>query len=222
VRRYKRFFADVAVAPGRTVTVHCPNPGSMLGCAVPGAPVRCSTSDDRRRRLRHTLEMVRIGRTWVGLNTLRANALAARALEADHLAELRGYADLRREVAAPSGSRLDFRLSGHARDPRPLWLEVKSVTLAEGRMARFPDSVSKRGQRHARVLADLRRRGDRAAILFIVQRGDCLRFEPADDIDRAYGMALRAAARAGVEVFAWRAKVTPRAILLDRALPVRL
>ena len=220
LRRYKRFLADVETPDGRVLTVHCPNPGAMLGCDAPGSPVRCSTSDAPGRRLRHTLEMIRVGRTWVGLHTGRANALAARALEGGLVAGLAGYPRVRREVAAGAGCRLDFRLEGGRR--RPLWLEVKSVTLAEGRVARFPDAVTARGRRHMDTLARLRAGGERAAVLFVVQRGDCERVEPADDIDPAYGETLRRAVRRGVEVFALRARVTPRALLVDRLLPVTL
>ena len=222
LRRYQRFFADVETDDGRTLTVHCPNPGSMLGCAPPGAAVRCSSSDDERRKLRFTLEMVRVGRAWVGVNTLRANGFARRLLESGRLRALAGYANLEREVSVGDGSRLDFRLSDHARDPRPAFVEVKSVTLASGRVARFPDSRTERGRRHAEALAELRRGGARAALLFVVQRADCDRVEPADDIDPAYGAALRAAARAGVEVLAVRARVGPDGLRYDGRLPVRL
>lgn len=221
LRRYKRFFADVEVEGGRALTVHCPNPGSMLGLLREGAAVRCSTSDNPARKLRHTLEMIRSGRIWVGVHTSRANAVAERALRAGAIRRFGGYRQVRREVAAPGGSRLDFRLEGHPRRP-PLWIEVKSVTLAAGSRARFPDSVTSRGRRHAECLADLRRGGERAALLFVVQRGDCDSVEPADDIDPAYGEALREARDAGVEVAAVRARVGPAGIRLERALPVSL
>jgi len=227
VRRYKRFLADVETPDGRLLTVHCPNPGAMTGCDAPGAAVRCSTSDSPKRRLRHTLEMIRVGPAWVGLHTARANALAARALEAGALPGLSGYPRIAREVAPDAGAgssgaepstRLDFRLSGGRR--RPAWVEVKSVTLAEGRVARFPDAVTRRGRRHMEALARLRRSGDRAVVLFVVQRADCHRVEPAADIDPEYARALRDAARGGVEVLAVRARVTPRALVLDARLPV--
>ena len=217
VRRYKRFLADVETGPGRRLTVHCPNPGSMRGLAIPGAAVRCSESDAPGRRLRHTLEMVRIGRVWVGLHTGRANAVVARALEAGAVPELAGYRRLEREVRS-GRVRLDFRL----RDPGECWLEVKSATLAEGSLALFPDSVSERGRRHLEALARLRRRGHRAALLFLVQRADCHGVAPADAIDPAYGRALRRAARAGVELFALGARVGPRGIRVERRLPVVL
>ena len=109
LRRYKRFLADVQVGgpEGPVLTVHCPDPGSMHGCARPGALVRCSTSDDPRRKLRHTLEMIRVGRVWVGVHPTRANQLTARALGRDALPALRGYAQIRPEVPVAGGSRLD-------------------------------------------------------------------------------------------------------------------
>jgi len=237
VRRYKRFLADVALPAGsigsigsigpdvaeeRVVTVHCPNPGSMLGCATPGARVRCSTSANPKRKLAHTLEMIRVGRAWVGLHTTRANELVARALAADALPFLRGYASWRREAAAGDGARLDFRLEGAPADPRPAWVEVKSVTLADGALARFPDSVTERGRRHLETLTKLHARCERALMRFVVQRSDCDRVSPADDLDPAYGRALRAAAAAGVELRALSARVSPRGIALVGELPVLL
>lgn len=222
LRRYQRFFADVETAEGETIVAHCPNPGSMLGLSTPGVPVRCSTSDAPHRRLRHTLEMVRPGRAWVGVHTGRANAIAELALRNGALPALSGYTEVRREVADGAGSRLDFRLAGRAGDPRPAFVEVKSVTLAAGRTARFPDSRTERGVRHLAALGALRDAGARACLLFVVQRADCSAVEPADDIDPAYGRALREAAARGVELFALSARVSARAIGVEGPLPVLL
>jgi sugar fermentation stimulation protein A len=222
VRRYQRFFADVLTEEGRVVTTHCPNPGSMLGLLREGAAVRCSRSANPARKLPLTLEMIRIGRVWVGVHTHLANGLVARVLAAGAFPPLAGYTEVRREVAAGEGSRLDFRLAGRPGDRRPAFVEVKSVTLAEGRRARFPDSVTARGRRHAECLAGLRRAGARAALLFVVQRADCDAVEPAAEIDPDYADALRAAARAGVEVLALRARVAPTGLRYEGPLPVRL
>jgi sugar fermentation stimulation protein A len=222
ILRYKRFFADIETDAGEKLTVHCPNPGSMLGCAIPGSAVRCSTSDNPKRKLRHTLEMIRVGRIWVGLYAARANQLARLALEHGAIPGLEAYREVRSEVAVHGGSRLDFRLDRHASDHRPLYVEVKSVTLAEGRRARFPDAVTTRGRRHLETLAELHRDGARAALLYVVQRGDCDTVEPADDIDPEYGAALRSAAEAGVELFAVRARVLANQIRLEESLPVLL
>jgi len=222
VRRYKRFLADVVLEDGEVVTVHCPNPGSMKGTDRPGSQVRCSTSDNPKRKLRHTLEMIRVGRIWVGLHAARANALAARALERGSVSALAGYVRVEREVAVGGGSRLDFRLDAHADGAPPAYVEVKSVTLAEGARARFPDAVTERGRRHLETLARLHAPGARAALLYIVQRGDCTSVEPAEDIDPRYAQALRDAARAGVEVYALGARVRAGSITLEKALPVLL
>ena len=221
IRRYKRFFADIEQSDGRTLTVHCPNPGSMRGLTTPGAAVRCSTSDAPHRKLRHTLEMIRCGRIWVGLHTLRANRVAKQLLEAGALPALREYTQVKAEVAVGDSTRLDFALRrpGH---PDPIYVEVKSVTLADQNRARFPDSVTERGRKHLDALASLRRRGSRTALLFVVQRADCDSVEPADDIDPAYGDALRRAVAAGVEILAVGTRVTARRIQIERELPVRL
>lgn len=228
VRRYKRFLADVLLPDGRELTVHCPNPGRMLGTQEPGSPVRCSTHDDPRRKLRHTLEMIRVGDVWVGLHAARANDVARAVLEAGAHAPLAGYAQIEREVASPDGSRFDFRLSSpveaHASAPRSAvcWVEVKSVTLCEGGRARFPDAVTARGRRHLEHLVERVRAGERACLLFVAQREDADSVAPADDIDPAYGRTLREAARAGVELHALSARVEPTGIALARVLPVLL
>jgi len=212
----------VELADGAVWTVHCPNPGSMRGLSAAGMAVRCSDSANPARRLRHTLEMVRPGRAWVGVHTGRANALAELSLRAGRVPALAGYRTFQREPRLASGSRLDLRLEGHPRDARPAFVEVKSVTLAEGREARFPDSPTERGRRHLEELETLARAGARAALLFVVQRADCDRVAPADDIDPRYGEALRRAARSGVELHALRVRVTSRALSPEGTLPVRL
>ncbi len=224
LRRYKRFFADVETEDGRKLTVHCPNPGSMKGLLVEGAPVRCSTSDNPKRKLPNTLEMIRIGRSWVGLHTGRANALAAAALGGGLPKELAGYTEHRPEVKIEhqgQTSRIDFKLSGHRELP-DAWVEVKSVTMAEGARGRFPDSVTERGRKHAQLLGELAEKGERAVLLFMVQRGDVKVVEPAEEIDPAYADALRTAVDRGAEVLALGCRVTKNALLVTGELPVEL
>lgn len=218
--RYRRFLAEVAFGDGRREVVHCPDPGSMRGCLRPGARVRCSESRNPRRRLRRTLEMIRVGRTWVGVHTGRANQLVRRALAADAIPGLEGYREVRPEVRVEEG-RIDFLLQGHPRDPRPAFVEVKSVTLAEGEVGLFPDSVTARGLRHLESLARRAREGDRAVVLFAVQRADCRAVAPAEAIDPAFAEALRRARRAGVEARAVSVRVRPTGLELAGPLPVR-
>ena len=224
MRRYQRFFADVEhCETGERLTAHCPNPGSMLGLLAEGARVRCSSSDDPARKLAHTLEAIRVRGTWVGVHTGRANPLARAALEAGVLPELRGYGELRAEASPEPGARLDFALARHGRGEPDAWVEVKSVTLSRERgLAEFPDSVTARGAKHAALLARLAKRGARAVLLFLVQRGDCAAVAPANDIDPCYGRALREAAAQGVLVRALEARLSAREIAAVRELPVLL
>jgi len=220
VRRYKRFFADVELAGGDVVVSHCPNPGSMRSCAEDRAPVWLSESDRPGRKLRFTWELARVGGAMVCVNTGRANQLVAEALAAGALPELRGWGRVRREVRYGARSRVDFLLE---RGRRLCYLEVKSVTLdLGGRVAGFPDSVTERGRRHLEELMGVAAGGDRAVLLFAVNRTGARAVRPADDIDPRYGEALRRAAAAGVEILAYRSRITPRSIALTSPVPVEL
>ncbi|MEM7587460.1 MAG: DNA/RNA nuclease SfsA, partial [Acidobacteriota bacterium] len=114
IRRYKRFLADVELADGSTLTVHCPNPGAMTSCSEPGRPVWISDSENPKRKLRYTLEMIRMGRSWVNVNTGSANPAVAGFIRAGKVPELGGYAELQREVKT-GDSRIDLRLRDPAR-----------------------------------------------------------------------------------------------------------
>ena len=226
LRRYKRFFADIELDSGETVTAHTPNTGAMLTCQDPGAVAYVSTHDNPKRKLKFTWELVRSGESLVGVNTLLANRLAEEAILAGKIPELTGYGGLRREVRYGQNSRVDFLLGenggGENGGRPPCYVEVKNVSMGRGGMASFPDAVSVRAAKHMAELAREVRAGHHAAVLMVVQRMDCEAFEPADDIDPAYGIALRKAVAAGVRVLAWRAHVSPEGIELTAPLPVRL
>jgi sugar fermentation stimulation protein A len=177
----------------------------MLQCAVPGAPVLLSASDNPRRKLAWSWELVRVNDQWVDINTQRANRVVEEALLNNWIPGLRGYA-VKREFSF-ANSRIDFMLRG---PETGVLLEVKNVTLCcQPRVACFPDAVTKRGQKHLRDLIHGLRQGWRAVLFFLVQRGEAGCFAPADAIDPVYGRLLREAARTGVEVMAYRAMVSP-------------
>jgi len=219
IRRYQRFLADVELDDGSLVTAHTPNTGSMLGCARPGSRVLLSKSANPARKYQHSWELVHTDGLWVGINTLLPNHLVREGIENGTVTELAGYQQIKGEVAYGSGSRIDLLLSGlHGN----CYVEVKNVTLVEGSRALFPDAVSARGQKHLRELMEVVRLGHRGVNLFVVQRGDGESVSPADAIDPAYGAQLREAARAGVELLAYRAQVTRSEIRLCQSLPVLL
>ena len=219
VQRYKRFLADVRLPNGEVVTAHCTNTGSMLGCKAPGSPVYISLSPNKGRKLAYTWEMIQVERNWVGINTLHPNRLVAEAIVAGVIRELGGYKTVRREVKVSAHSRLDLCLEG---SKGCCFVEVKNVTLSFDGAAAFPDAVSERAAKHLRELVRLKRKGHRAAIVFVVQRSDCEYFRPADEIDPKYGRWLRKAVNAGVEALPYQAQVTAREIILTRRLPARL
>ncbi len=216
VKRYKRFFADVALEDGTVVTSHCPNTGSMRGVSTPGSRVYVSPSNNPARKLKYTLELIRVGRAWVGVNTGRANGIAAEAIAAGSVAELAGYPTLKREVKYGKNSRIDILLEG----PDGLcYVEVKNTTLAEDGIARFPDAVTTRGQKHLEELVSMIRAGHRGVMLYLVHRSDCTKFCPADDIDPDYGKLLRRAADKGLEILPYACRVGPKSVTLTKKLP---
>ncbi len=222
IRRHQRFLADVTLGDGTRVTAHCPNTGSMMGCRSPGARVWLSPSRDPRRRTRYTWELVEVAdQVVVGVNTGRSNGLVREAIGNGLLPGLESYPVIRPEFRLPeTQSRLDFRLSDTAGQAH-CYLEVKNVTaaVADG-VALFPDAVSTRGTRHLRELGLLAAQGARAMLVFCVQRADVRRVQPADDIDPAYGLALREVIALGVRVEALRARVSVRGIRLEERIPV--
>ena len=221
VRRYKRFLADVCLESGEMVTTHCANTGSMLGLNQPGSRVWLSRSDNPKRKLAWTWELVEIDPGGlVGIHTGRANGLVREALEAGLVPELSGFDGLRPEARLSAQSRTDLLLDFAG---RPCYVEVKSMTAAVAEGAGFfPDAVSVRAHKHLEELAGVVRTGARAAVVFCAQRADVALVRPADHIDPAFGRGLRAAAEQGVELYALGARVTPDGILLDRRLEVRL
>jgi sugar fermentation stimulation protein A len=218
VRRYKRFLADVTLADGGAATVHCPNPGSMLGLADPGSEVWLSQSANPKRKLPLGWELVRAGGSLVGINTGLGNAIVAEALAEGRVAELAAYRDIAREAPMGPSSRVDFLLRG---DGLPIcYLEVKSVTLRRGNgpVAEFPDARTARGARHLGLLSGLARRGHRAVMLYLVQRADCREFRLAADIDPAYAQAAAAAREAGVSSLCYDCDVSSEGIRLARRI----
>lgn len=219
VQRYKRFLADIRLDNGELVTAHCTNTGSMMGCKEPGSAVYISRSDNPNRKLAYTWEMIEIAGDWVGINTMQPNKLVPEAVESGVIVELGGYETIRREVKVSAHTRLDLCLEGSNGN---CFVEVKNVTLNVDGAAAFPDSVSERGTKHLKELMRLKRQGHRAAIVFVIQRGDCASFRPADEIDKEYGRWLRKAVKAGVEALPYVAKVTPKEIVLTRRIETML
>ncbi len=216
IKRYKRFFADIELATGEIITAHCPNTGSMTGVCLPGSPVQVSKSNNPKRKLAYTWEMIQVNDTqptWVGINTWLPNQVIKLALKQKLLPELaRDYHQISPEVpyGTDKKSRIDFLLTGEESQP-DIYLEVKNATLAQGNVALFPDTVTTRGQKHLRELMALLPQAQ-PIMLYFINRGDCAYFAPGDSADRAYGQLLRQAIDKGVKVLPCRFQITPQGI----------
>ncbi len=242
-KRYKRFLADIELANGKTITIHCPNTGSMKNCQQAGSRIWYTDSENPQRKYPCTWQIVEVdSRYLVGINTALANKLVYEALSEGRIKQLSGYTEIRAEVAyGEQGSRIDFLLASpeeagseeaSAEVERPLlprpsscYLEVKNVSLGIGQgRGIFPDSVTTRGQKHLQELMHMQTLGHRAVLLFCVQHSGIQQVAPADDLDPEYGRLLRLAARSGVEVLAYGVKfdVENSTLELAEELPVIL
>ncbi|MCK5310482.1 MAG: DNA/RNA nuclease SfsA [Desulfobacteraceae bacterium] len=199
IKRYKRFLADVQlVETGRTVTAHCPNSGSMKGCAEPGSQVFLSESTNPKRKLKYTWELLQGSGTMIGINTQVPNKLVKQAIENDLIEELSGYDKIKAEIKTSEHTRLDLLLE--KTNGEKCYVEIKNCTLVENSVAMFPDAVTLRGQKHLDELEYLVSQGHRGVIFYLIQRMDAKSFRPADMIDKTYAEKLKRAVRNGVEI----------------------
>ena len=235
VRRYKRFLTDIVVK-GEKMTVVCPNTGSMDGLTGEGNPVRISGPYGGTRKYAYTLEQICITRPddrkiWIGVNTAIPNKLAEESALAKRLPGFEDYTQVRREVKISDKSRIDLLLE--AENLPKCWIEVKNVTLVlqdpklksqnlnMGNIAAFPDAKTTRGAKHLRELAQKIGEGDRAAMVYVIQRADGEIFSPAAGYDPDYAEELKRAIDAGVEIIPLLAEVTEGGVVLtNEKLPI--
>ena len=219
IRRYKRFLADVLMDDGEILTVHCPNSGAMTGCAIPGARAYISDSQNPKRKLRYTLEVIETEAVSICVNTHTANHLVEEAIRDGRIRELTGFSNIQREV--PYGaerSRVDLRLNLPDQD---CYVEVKNVTLGgEDGIVAFPDAVTERGSKHIRELTAMVAAGHRAALVYCVARTDALGVRPAHEIDPVYAATLAEGIQKGVEVYALGIEIDMPTLRLVKRLPV--
>ena len=199
IKRYKRFFSDHILENGQVVTAHCPNTGAMTGVAKEGITSWLSESNDPKRKLKWTWELTQENDTIVGVNTHNPNKIIQEAINNNKIKELLNYKTLKREVKYGVNSKIDIFLQDE--NKVNCYVEIKNVHLSrEKGLAEFPDGITSRGTKHLKELAIVAKNGDRAVMLYLIQRNDCSYFKIAEDIDIEYGKAFIDALNAGVEV----------------------
>ncbi|MFN7662680.1 MAG: DNA/RNA nuclease SfsA [Alphaproteobacteria bacterium] len=219
VKRYNRFLADVQKEKD-ILTVHCPNSGSMKGLSTSGNHVWISMSQNPNRKLKHTLEIIEVDGTLVGVNTHRTNQIVKEALEKKEIPNLGSYDEIHPEISYGSNSRIDFGLKTN--NVLHTYIEVKNVTLKDGDYALFPDAPTERGTKHILNLMEAKYKGYRAIMFYVIQRSDCKKFSIANMIDPLYGETLKKAVEKGVEVMAYQCHVTPTQIQLGNSIIIDL
>ena len=220
IRRYKRFLADCTLDDGREVTAHCANPGSMMGLAEPGMKIWLEPNDDPKRKLRYGWRLVdHENGHFTGVDTSLPNRAVKAALEGRKVHALADYGTVRPEVKYGENSRIDFLLTEPGLPDA--YIEVKSATLSRRPgLVEFPDSVTARGAKHLGELAQMARNGNRAVLLYLVQRTDCTAFSVAADIDPAYAAAFADARAAGLETLVIGTHITPQGVTLANCMPL--
>ena len=217
IKRYKRFFVDVKLKK-EIVTAHCPNTGSMKGLLDEGNEVYLSKKDDPKRKLKYGLEIIKAKKNLVGVNTHMANKIVYHGLSNNLIRELKNCEIIKPEVFFNKDTRFDFLIKNKN---QKIFIEVKNVTLfRDHNTAEFPDAITTRGSKHLMALIDATKKGYKTYLIFLVQIQNAENFKIARDIDNEYYENYLAAKKAGINFLAYRCKINPKAIYIDKKIKI--
>ena len=217
IKRYKRFFTDVKIGK-KIVTAHCPNTGSMRGLLDEGNEVYVSKNDDPKRKLKYTLEIIKVKKNLVGVNTHFANKIAFHGLSNNLVKEVAKNDSIKPEVFFDKETRFDFLVE---KNKQKIFVEVKNVTLfRKEKTAEFPDAVTARGSKHLKTLIDAVKKGYKSYLLFLVQIEGVDNFKIAKDIDKEYYENYLLAKKAGVIFLAYQCKISSKEIKIDKKIRI--
>ena len=213
IKRYKRFFTDVEVN-NKVVTAHCPNTGSMLGLLDKGNDVWVSKTDDTKRKLKFTLEMIKSNQKIIGVNTHRANRIVEHGLNNNLIKEFSKIKKIKPEFKFSDDTRFDFLCDDKI-------IEVKNVTLTrKNNVAEFPDAVTSRGTKHLKKLIESIQHGYKPYVLFLVQIQNISKFRIAKDIDSDYYNNFIDAKKKGLKFIAYRCKLNSKEIIIEKKIQI--
>ena len=217
VKRYKRFFTDIKLNQ-ETIIAHCPNTGSMMGLLDVGNEVFVSKNDDPKRKLKYTLEIIKVKKNLVGVNTHFANKIAFHGLSNNLVKEVKNANNIKPEVFFDKETRFDFLVE---KDNQKTFVEVKNVTLSrKDKLAEFPDAVTSRGSKHLKTLIEATKKGYKTYLLFLVQIQGVTDFKIAKDIDKEYYENYKLAKKAGVKFLAYRCKISSKEIKIEKKIKI--
>ena len=219
IKRYKRFFVDIKIK-NHTVTAHCPNTGSMYGLLNKGNKVWVSKSNNPKRKLKYTLEIIQDKKSKVGVNTHSSNKIVLNALQNKLIKELDDILEIKQEIKFGNDTRFDFLVTNKK---SKIFIEVKNVTLSRYKgIAEFPDSITSRGLKHINELLKAKKKKYKIFILFLIQRDDCKFFSVANDIDPEYAKALRYASKKNLNILCYDCKFSTKGIKLNKKIKLKI
>jgi len=217
VKRYKRFFADIKLNK-EIVTAHCPNTGSMKGLLDEGNQVFISKNNNPKRKLKYTLEIIKVKKILIGVNTHFANKIAHHGLSNNLVKELTNNDTIKPEVFFNKETRFDFLIE---KNKQKIFVEVKNVTLFRNeKIAEFPDAVTSRGSKHLKTLIEAIKKGYKTYLLFLIQIEGVENFKIAKDIDNEYYKNYLLAKKAGVNFLAYRCKINSKEIMIEKKIKI--
>ena len=217
IRRYKRFFVDVKVN-NQIITAHCPNSGSMFGLLDKNNKIWISKSNNPKRKLKYTLELIKVKGSLVGVNTIFANKIVQEGLRNKSINEFNDFENIKPEAVYDKETRFDFLLE---KNNRKIYLEIKNVTLSiEEGIAEFPDAITSRGTKHLFKLLEAKKSGYQSYILYLIQRENCNNFKIADKIDIDYKKAFLEVKKKGVKILCYNCKLSPREIKINKSVKI--
>ena len=217
VKRYKRFFTDIKLNQ-ETIVAHCPNTGSMMGLLDEGNEVFVSKNNDPKRKLKYTLEIIKVKKNLVGVNTHFANKISFHGLSNNLVKEVKNANNIKPEVFFDKETRFDFLVE---KDNQKTFVEVKNVTLSrKDKLAEFPDAVTSRGSKHLKTLIAATKKGYKTYLLFLVQIQGVTDFKIAKDIDKEYYENYKLAKKAGVKFLAYRCKISSKEIKIEKKIKI--
>ena len=217
IKRYKRFFSEHMLQNGTKVVAHCANTGAMMGINIKGITSWLLKNNDPKRKLKWSWELCQIDSTFIGVNTHNPNKIIEESLKNKNIKELQNYLSFKREVKYGENSKIDFLLKHITQ--KDCYVEIKNVHLSrEKNIAEFPDSITARGKKHMKELANIKMQGYRAIIIYLIQRNDCKYFKIAKDIDQEYYKEFCKAKNLGLEVICIDTILNEKEIKLGKKL----
>jgi len=213
IKRYKRFFTDIKVN-NQIITSHCPNTGSMLGLLDKNNDVWVSKNNDPNRKLKYTLELIKVKTRLVGINTHRANRIVEHALKNKIIHEFKKVKSIKPEFKYSKDTRFDFLCDRKI-------IEVKNVTLNRSKkIAEFPDAITSRGTKHLIKLIDSIKKKYVPYVLFLTQIQGIEYFRIAKDIDCNYYENYLIAKKEGIKFLAYRCSLSSKEIKIEKKIKI--